>query len=286
MEKAIVDELVSYFRGEQWNELVQEHLTGNEGNEIYHTHLYVQAHLHPDSLAQLFDKYFKKTGHELTRKIDRMAPKLIALHTVHPEGMAHFDCFIEHSPDHLLRALPADNPRAEHGANVLSWDRAAMNEYQSQLPFKCVGPKEEEQIDAFFRGRHWKRMVEFATTPDMVHGHVYVKMNFDPKIIELISIRHMQAMGWTVDKVVPCLFDVRGEYRPKIVYLMGYPEIVFDIAWEFDEDTVIAPHDEEWMTEGFVGYDLWYGSSYQEAIAKHSWKVLSAEEADAVVEAL
>ena len=285
MSNSIVREVVEYFQGDQWKRLVEDHLMCKT-DSVYHTHLYVMSFIHPESLVQLFDGYFKKIGYELDRKIDLMAPKLIALHTVHPEGLPHFDCFVEHSADHALAAMPDDHERAEHGASVLSRGRNAMNEYLAQFSFKCVGPEEEEQINAFFRGRHWKRMVEYVTTPDVEHGHVYVKINFDPKILEMVSIAHMRAMGWTVDKVVPCLFDVKGEYRPKIVYLMGHPEIVFDIGWEYDEDVVIAPHDRYWMTEGLIGYDLWYGYQYREAIAKHTWKVLNAEEIGEVLSSI
>jgi hypothetical protein len=286
MSDRIVQEAIAYFKSKHWNDLIANHLR-NPDDTIYHTHIFLLSQIHPESIGRLFERYFKKIGHELDRKIDYIAPSHVALHTVHPQGLPHFDCFIDFSSDHVLAPLPNDDKGAEHGKNLLSWGKRDMDRYLSQFDFKCVGPEEEEKIHQYFRSRHWKEMIAYVTNPEkFVHAHVYVKINFDPKIIELISRQYMDRMGWIVDKVVPCLFDVNGEYRPKIVYLVGYPEIVFDIGWVYDENTVIEPHNEAWQTAGLLGYDLVYMKDYRNAIAAHDWKELSEQQIEQVAQGM
>lgn len=185
----------------------------------------------------------------ILRRIDLHSPKTsaVALHGIHPFGGApHFDFVLRYNKDVILASMPKDAKEAEAGENLLGLGKSHQDEFVKDYKFKTVGPKDEQEIRNYFLTTHWKKLLQYCTDKSVSHAHGYVEINFDPKILELIADEALAKIGWTVEKVVPCIFEVHGEYRAKICYMFGNPETVFDIGWVYNPDVVIKPVEEDW----------------------------------------
>ncbi|NPV54944.1 MAG: hypothetical protein HPY71_15765 [Firmicutes bacterium] len=283
--KDVVKGVVDYFNGEQWNTFITGHLMEPK-EEIYHAHVYVDTSIHPDSLMKVMEGYFKAKGWDLDRKIDLTSPKpnVAGLHGIHPFGMPHFDFFFRFNPNAVLEPMPPTAKEAEHGSNLLSWGKSYQDNFLSKFNFKCVGPREEKEIRNYFLSRHWKKTLEYTVDDNVTHCHGYVEINFDPKILELLANEALAKIGWTVEKVVPCVFDVHGEYRGKIVYLIGNPEKMFDIGWVYNPNVTIKPSEDVWVL-GTPGFDLWTWPMYDKVLADGNFQPLTDDEVKEVVAA-
>ncbi|MGE4283557.1 MAG: hypothetical protein AB7G87_07505 [Clostridia bacterium] len=282
-KKDYVQGIIDYFNGEQWTSFMNDHLT-HEDEEVYHAHVYFDSSVHPKSLHPIMHAYFKAKGMPLDRIIDPQSPKVKVggLHGIHPFGQQHFDWFFRFNADVVLASMPADIKEAEHGHNLLSWGKKYQDEFMSQFTFKTVGPREAKEIRDYFLSKHWKETLAFTVNPEVTHAHSNVEISFDPKIMELYASEALAKIGWTVEKVVPCVYDVNGTYTGKIVYLLGYPEKMFDICWKFNPDVTVRPAQEGWIFDT-PGFDIWYYHMYNKVIEEGDFYELTQEEIDQVI---
>lgn len=283
MRSNLVQGVVDYFNGSQWKELMNE-IMMEPHEEIYHAHVYADTNVHPDSLVEVMEGYFKAIGRPLDRVIDLMSPKpnVIGLHTIHPIGMPHIDFFIRYNKDTVLTEMPPNAEEAEIGKNLLSWGKNYQDEFNSQFDFKTIGPRGDQEIREYFLSRHWKQTLEHVMDSNVIHEHGYVEINFDPKILELFAKEALAKIGWTVEKVVPCVFNVHGEYRGKIVFLIGHPEKVFDIGWYYNPDVTIRPSEEKWVL-GTRGFDSWTLDMYNKVVEDANFQKLTNTEIEKIV---
>ena len=107
--------------------------------------------------------------------------------------------------------MPVD--LAERGKNMLSWGKRHMDQFYSQFAFQAMGPTEEREIDDYFASRHWKQTLNLIRDPDIIHVHCNLRLGVDPKILELKARQAFERQGWPIDKIVPNVFEVQGEYR-------------------------------------------------------------------------
>ncbi|MDD9746810.1 MULTISPECIES: hypothetical protein [Marinovum] len=273
--------VADYFASDHWTGF----LADLEG-DVWHSHIYADTCIHPDSLNAIFEAYFARRGQPLLRRIDYLTPsataEVAALHNIHPDGLPHFDLFFRYKAGCTL--APMDHDRAQDGQNILHWGKAVLDEFHQQFPFKIVGVEEEAEIRRYFRSRHWKQTLNMIMDPDIIHLHCNLVINFDPKILELIAREALAAQGWTIDKVVPNIFSVHGTYKGKLVFLGTHPERVYDIGWEFGADTLIAPADRHWSRDDVpLGFDLCFTSEFDRLIASQDFIRLSDDEIASVV---
>ena len=282
-KKDYVQGIIDYFKGDQWTSFMKDHLT-HPDEEVYHAHIYFDTSVHPDSLYPIVSAYFESQGMPLDRKIDPQSPKpeVGGLHGIHPSGQQHFDWFFRFNPDVVLAPMPPDSKYAEHGSNLLSWGKNYQDDFVEQFSFKTVGPDDDEEIRKYFLTKHWKRTLEYVVNPQVTHAHANVEINFDPKILELFANEALAKIGWTVEKVVPCVYDVKGEYTGKIVYLLGHPEEMFDICWKYNPDVVIRPAIEPWITDT-PGFDVWWLDNYEKVLSGGDYYKLSEDEINQVI---
>lgn len=285
MAKKHVEGVIQYFKGEQWNDFVNNHLV-HPDEDVYHAHIYADSSVHPDSLKKIMFAYWDSVGKPLTRRIDPVSPKpgQAGLHSVYPEGLAHFDFYVRYNGDAVLEPMPKDAKEAEHGENTLSWGKIYQDNFlaEKKFQFKVVGPSEEKTIQNYFLGKHWKEILVNVLVPEIVHCHANVEINFDPKILEIYACQALAKVGWTVERVVPCVYDVHGVYTGKIVFLLGNPEEVFDICWKYNPDVVIRRAREGWVfpTPGFDNFML---APYEKVLADGDFYVMTDEEVSEVI---
>jgi hypothetical protein len=284
MPKKHVDGLIAYFKGEQWNNFIKNHLE-HPDEEVYHAHLYADSSVHPDSMKKLMFSYFDSIGHPLTRRIDPVSPHpgQAGLHSVYPEGLVHFDMYLRFNGDVVLDAMPPDAKEAEHGSNALSWGKIYQDAYLKDKGyfFKTVGPREEQQIKDYFLGKHWKEMRTHVLNEDVCHCHMNVEISFDPKVLEIYAREALAKMGWTVERIVPCVYDVNGVYTGKLVFLLGNPEEVFDICWIYNPDVTICRAQNGWIFPE-AGFDNFMVYPYNEVLKTADFYTLTDEEVAAV----
>lgn len=287
MSKTQVEGLIKFFQGDFWNEFVTRHLE-HPDEEVYHAHVYCDSSIHPESMKKLMFAYFDAIGHPLTRRIDPVSPHpgQVGLHSVYPEGLAHFDFYMRWNEKAVMEAMPCDAKEAEHGSNALSWGKKYQDWYlgEKKYFFKTVGPKEEQEIKDFFLGKQWKEMQIHVMNDDVCHCHMNVEINFDPKVLEIYAREALAKMGWTVERIVPCVYDVNGTYTGKLVFLLGHPEEVFDICWIYNPDVTIRRAHEGWIFEE-AGFDNFMVYQYNEILASGNFYTLTDDEISEVAAA-
>lgn len=86
---------------------------------------------------------------------------------------------------------------------------------------------------------------------------------------------------------MPNVYNVRGTYTGKIVFLGACPEKVYDICWKFDPNVVIAPARDKWLRDDTPqGFDWNLTSEYERIIAHDPYIRLSEEEIGQVINQL
>ncbi len=276
--------VVNYFKSDQWQELMRM-LTQTE-EEIYHIHMYWENRIDAQSLRNLMERYFPRKGLTLDRKIDLTSPKpgVAGLHSVHPHDperslyIPAVDMYWRYNPDVVLE--PASNDKGEDGKNLIGWGKTYMDNYYKQFDFKCVGPKEEREIAKYFQSAHWKKLLRFVESGLYTHVHANLEINFDPWILETVTIGVLKELGWKMDHVIPCVYiAVGGGYTGKIVFLTGYPEEVWDFGWYYNPDVVIRPATIEFSgfppEDGDISYDVWTKKYLYELLARDKYESLT-----------
>lgn len=289
MGKEHVAGVIEYFKGPFWMNFINNHLV-HPNEEVYHCHIYSDTCIHPASLREIMPAFWQAQGLPLVRRMDPISPKddVVAMHSVTPTDRPAFDFFMRYRSDVVLTEMPADDPHAEQGYNALSWGRQYQNDFlwKKDHKFKVVGPREEAEIRKFFQGRQWKECIEHVLDPAVVHCHMNVEISCDPKVIELFACRELAKMGWTVERVVPSVYEVKKVYTGKMIFLLGHPEEVFDICWNFNPDVTIQRATKGWQTE-MKGFDLFYVKRYDDEIEKrkNDWYVMTDAEIAEVIAA-
>lgn len=289
-EKVITDGLVDYFQSDQWQKLM--HILTQTDEEIYHIHLYVENKVDVESLNKLMEKYFRRKGLELDRKADILAPNIdvpLAIHNVHPHNpnrdmyTPHFDFFCRYNPDVILEASPS---LGEEGKNIIGWGKTSIDSFLKQFNFRSVGPREEHEILKYFQSSHWKKFLGLVTDSSYDHVHANVEINFDPWILKLFAVNAFKEIGWKVDHAVSCIYKPPN-YLGKIVFLLGYPEKVHDIAWFYNPDVVIKPFEKKTFgkspKDGDPTFLVCYKSIADERRQKDKYEILTDEQIEQVL---
>lgn len=285
MAKEHVQGIIDFFKGEFWNDFVENDLV-HKDEVVYHAHIYLETNVHPESLHPIMYAYWEAKGKPINRAIDPMSPKthVAALHGVQPEGLPAFDFFIKYSKDHVLAPMKADDPLAEEGHNKLSWGKNYQDEFVKQFDFKVVGPQEDEEIRKYFKSKHWKEVKDHVMDPNIMHCHANYEISFDPKIMEMFAREELGKMGWVIDTVYPCVYNVRGQYTGKNVFFLRHPEKVFDMTWRFNPDVVMKPSDAEWIFGDDRGFDIWRRPLYDAVLEENEFYHLTDDEIKEVID--
>lgn len=279
-----VQGVIDFFKGEFWNGFIDNHLH-YRNDTVYHAHIYIDTCIHPDSMHPIMYAFWKARGFPIDRAIDPQSPKpkVAALHGIHPAGHPPFDYFFRFNKDVVVGPMPPELPEAEKGRNQLSWGKKSQEEFIKKFDFKVVGPEEDKIIRDYFLSKHWKETLENVMNPKIMHCHANFYLNFEAKILELYVRQELAKIGWRVDYAFPSVYDVRGEYTGKVIYLVGYPEKVFDTTWRYDPDVVLKPAEDTWIYGKDVGFDNWYRPMYDEIIdANDFYKMTDLEIAEVI----
>lgn len=284
--------IVNYFKSDQWQELTRM-LTQTE-EEIYHIHMYWENRVDAQSLRRLMERYFARKGLTLDRKIDLTSPKpgVAGLHSVHPHDperslyIPAIDMYWRYNPNVVLEA--ASHDKGESGKNLIGWGKKYMDDYYKKFDFKCVGPKEEREIAKYFQSSHWKKLLRFVESGRYTHVHANLEINFDPWILEVVTIGVLKELGWKMDHVIPCVYiGAGGEYTGKIVFLTAYPEEVWDFGWVYNPDVVIRPATFEFSgslpEDGDISYDVWTHKYLNELLAQDKYESLTDEQIEEIL---
>jgi hypothetical protein len=214
-----------------------------------------------------------------------MSPKeyVGALHSVAPMGLPAFDFFYRFNKSTVLGPMPPDIPQAENGKNKLSWGKKFQDQFVKQFDFKVVAEEEDKQIKAYYLTKHWKDTITNVMNPQIMHCHANFEINFDPKIFELYTRQALAEIGWRVEKVVPCVYDVKGTYTGKNVFLVGYPEKVFDTTWRFNPDVVIRSSEKSFLYGIDPGFDIWYRPQLDKVLDANNFYKMSNDEISEVI---
>ncbi len=190
-----------------------------------------------------------------------------------PPTNSHFDINFRYRPDVVLGPMAADGCKN----NCEAWGESYMKDFYSRFDFRSVGPGEENAIEAWFHSAHWDRACRHCENPQVVHIHVNVVTSVHPEAITAAALRAFKREGWTPWDYTPCVFDVRGVTAGKIVFMLSYPQQIFDICWRFDPEVVLAPSPMPFMLAD-PEFDLRTQEDLPAFLAQGNWTRLSRPE--------
>jgi len=259
-KKKVIEKVVDYFRSDHWQNFLN--LLNDPPEEVYHAHFWMENAIEAHSLVKLMDRYLKKIGWEVDRKIDLMSGPggPAGLHCVHPNGgrdrwTLTFDMFWYFNAESILAPSPPE--RGEMGKSFVWWGKTYMEDFLKKFQFRPVGKKEEKEIEGYFQSKHFKELLRHIPDFSITHMHANFEINFDPYIFKLYMRESLKEVGFRVQWTLPCVFHVPEGYRGKIVFLMTYPEVVWDIAWKFNPAVTIKPSEEVFIFDtNHPGFDM------------------------------
>lgn len=282
MERAqVVEGLIGYFKGDHWRRLMAAETMDSDPQNT-HIHAYVETCVHPGDLEQLICGYLQSRGVPSARRIDYLAPRprvLGSLHGIEPQGKAHFDWNWFYNPEVAL-AGTTGGEKGESGCNLLVWNKAYVEEFYADYPFRTeLSTTEERVLRDYFRSDHWQKGLDLVIPPRSNHGHFNIHTSVHPDLIKKYALEALDTVGWKVYYVCPNVFLVSGKYTGKLVFMGQEPEAVYDIGWLFKPDVIIEPAWEEWNWNSYVapGYDLCPEEHLQEIMSKPYVKLSDAE---------
>jgi hypothetical protein len=301
----IVTSIKQYLNSDQWKKFIEAIIRTDD--PVFHIHLYIENRIHPDSLSKLLTKYHAKKGIILDRGIKYSGlPDVGMLINVQPVDsvtgrfLANYEIFWFYNPDVFI--APAEvRPDADLNKtplyrdvqedNLWTWGKSYMDEYYKQFDFKCVGPNEETEINAYFKSDHFRKWLRLMEDSPADHIHCNVEINFDPGILKMYAVEALKELGIKVDWVIPNVYRVPEGDRGKLIFLSAHPEWQHDICWAYNPDVVIRP-----ATKPFVGqrlpedgdfrFDFNLHSDFEDVLAAGDYVKLSDEEVEEILKAI
>jgi hypothetical protein len=238
LRSLVLQHTADFFKGEQWTNFMR---IIEKGAEVRHAHVYTESILSPYDFAKVIQGWFEKKGYTLQRKITFLShgKGYANIYYIKPrEDMAHFEVFMKFNDDKIIEPAGAGNTR--QGANVEYWDNAFMEKHHSQFPFRRPTQEEEEEIERFFKSEHWTQAYDFMAV-NGTHSHVPVETCIHPDSLLEIGKRVLESRRWEVGNAISVVYSLKGYEQGKVTYLLKKPEIVLELDWEFNPDTVIRP---------------------------------------------
>ncbi len=265
----IIDSIKEYWESDHWKRFVHLELE-KDGERIHHIHHSIDTSLHPESLMVLLQSYYAKQGWVIDREVDLfvLAPKPMATHHgVCAKDLPHVDFNFRFRPDVVIAPMASDGAKD----NCEAWSASYMENFYSQFKFRPVGTNEEAEVEAWFHSEHWQEACRYVEDPKVVHVHVNTLSSVHPNAIIAGALRAIKREGWTLWDYQPCVYDVHGAETGKIVFMLSYPQQIFDIAWQYDPNVVLARSPRPFNREGYPGFDIRTQDDVPAFIAKHNW---------------
>ena len=241
LRKLIREEIARYFESPDWLGAIETMERGRA--DVVHAHVYTDSILHPHSIRDVVQAYFRAKGRAMERKIKFLSHGRgqLNVYYIQPEGMCHFEVFPRFTQDTVLEAMDAQNARG--GKSFDYWDVAFMQNYYKQFAFRTMGNEERAAVANYFKSDAWERLyaVMYYENERSVHCHAIVNTSLHPEDILPIGRAAIELRGWDVDRGVSVVFNVNGYDQGKITYLVRKPEIVLELEWNHDPDKLIEP---------------------------------------------
>jgi len=239
-DRDYVSGVAAYFSSHQFNEFVRL-LRSLELRS--HVHLFVNTSIHPDSFQTILKEYLASIGLPCTRQNEVLigTPTVGTLRGVHPKGTPHFDIKWGYTPDVTLEPMEAES--GELGQNLLWWGEECMRYFYRNYEWQPVGPKQHQELMAYFDSPHWHRGFELmATYPKVAHIHPHIQTNVHPNVLERYIQDAIKRKGWKLHRSLANVYPMFGKYYGKWMLLFDEPEVSFDFDWTYNKDVTIAPY--------------------------------------------
>lgn len=241
LRKIIREQIALYFESEAWRGAIEIMERGRR--DVIHAHVYVDSILHPHSIRDVVQAYFRAHGRAMERKIKFLSHGRgqLNVYYIQPEGLCHFEVFPRFTTETVLEPMDAQNARS--GRSFDYWDVAFMRDYYERFRFRPMGENERSAVADYFQSDAWRKLygVMFFENERSVHGHAIVETSLHPEEILPIGRKAIEARGWEVDRGVSVVFGVNGYDQGKITYLVRKPELVLELEWVHDATKVIEP---------------------------------------------
>ena len=285
-KKHVIEEVISYFETNQWQDVVNV----IQERDMNHMHVYVDMSLHPFSFAKVVKGFFHKQGWELYKPIDHLTnkPGHTSLYGIDLGDRANFEIYCRLKSDTALSPMPP--ALGERGANLRVWTPDDIKRFEEQYEWRDLDPIDKAEVVEFFKSsKHWERLREYVTDPDIVHVHCNVETCVHPSVLRSNALQDLYGRGWKVEHAIHCVFNGGGDDIGKIIFLGTEPELTYDIAWYHNSDVLLQPNTQETNMEGHEGTcDEFYvlrRSVGDRELEQHELLTLDENEVERVVDA-
>lgn len=239
LRRVIREKIIDYLTGREWTEAVKSMAKGRE--EVFHAHIYADSILHPLSLRRIMEDYFtvQERPVERTVKLLSHGKGFLNIYYIQPAGMCHFEVFLKYTPDVVIEPMSGKSSRS--GKAYEYWGPEYMRAHHGKFPFRQMDEAAREEVERYFRSPSWEsiyRVMAFDNERN-VHSHCIVETSVHPEQILAVGAAEIERKGWDLDRAVPIVFGLNGFDQGKITYLVRSPELVLELEWEFNPDTVI-----------------------------------------------
>jgi len=270
-----VDRIIKYFQEEQWLGFLDDIRVGDT---VRHAHIYIDSCLSPEDLGQIVEAYFQKMNLPIQRSLKHLpiTPDMLNVYNIMPKGMCHFEFFLRYNPDTIIEPMPEKFSR-EH-KNASTWDDRFMEKHYKQYAFKKITPEAEKDIRDYFWGddfRYCYRMM-IDEYRGLIHTHGLIETCYHPEELIPYAVESFREMNVEVQKAVSVVFCCAGKDIPKMVFLLGSPEVAVEIEWHYNPNVTIKAADPRFFRIADAGM-------YTKYLAARERLLLTKESISAVI---
>ena len=241
-ETEITTSLLSYFESAHWTSFVKEL---ERGEEVRHAHIYVDSCLAPQGVGKIIEAYFAAAGRPLIRNIRYLpiTPETLNIYNVTPQGMCHFEMFLHYNPEVILSPMPDEFSR--EGQQSSFWDDAHMENFYKDYDFQPITTQAEQKIKDYFYGPDFRYAYLMMTDDNrgLLHTHAVVETSIHPEQLIPYAVKSLEEMHAEVQKTVSVVFNCYKKDTPKMIFLLGKPEICVEVEWHYNPHVVIKAAD-------------------------------------------
>lgn len=275
-QEEAVKAISEYFKAPQWVNFLD---AISVGDSVRHAHIYIDSCLSPEGLGEIAEAYLEKKGIPIQRGLKYLpiTPDMLNVYNIMPKGMCHFEFFLRYNPDVIIAPMPEKYSR-EH-KNASTWDDAFMMEHYKQYKFREITPEVEKDIHDYFWGddfRYCFRMM-IDEYRGLIHSHGLIETSFNPEQLIPYAVESFKEMNVEVQKAVSVVFCCAGKDTPKMVFLLGSPEVSVEIEWHYNPNVTIKTCDPKF-------FRLADGKMYREYLAARDRLYLTKESINAVID--
>ncbi|WP_413875608.1 hypothetical protein [Albidovulum sp.] len=241
LKKVVREKVVEYFTSDAWKEIMA--VMGRGHKDCLHSHIYLDSIIHPSSFLDVAHIYFEKLGLKMGRTVPTitLGPAHAVLYYLQPGELNHFEFFLRFNDEVVVEA--ATGVGGKQRKMFEYWDPASIQKFYAKHTFAKMGPGDEDEVRAFFRGDAWEQLVYILMYESHLYGHAHcnVDTKYHPEDLMRLGLEAIKERGWEIGRAVSIIYNQNGKEQGKVSFLLQKPQIVLELEYNTVPDVTIRP---------------------------------------------